>query len=204
MENHDPIRHDERNISAVSLRPLIRAPFFRMSQKPPTSENPPPAFRPPDFLLPQSENAAMRRRFGEPEIFLSWNGEVYGPATAAEVVAGVRSSSFETGALYWFEGQKEWRPVAEFPGIAPTLSAKRPTQTPAEDAADAPPPPADPSHDKPVRRRKKHSHHKRPAAPPIPKNQSNLRGIGIIIIFALLAVGLTTGIILLLHTLMRG
>lgn len=172
-----------------------------MSQKPSTSENPTPAFRPPDFLLPQSENAAMRRRFGEPEIFLSWNGEVYGPASAAEVVAGVHSSSFETGALYWFEGQKEWRPVAEFPGVAPTLSAKHPTQPAAEDA---PPPPATPSRDKPSRRRKRHSHHRRSAVPQIPKSRGNLRGLGIIIAFVLLAVGLTTGIILLLHTLMRG
>lgn len=48
-------------------------------------------------------------------MYLSWDGRVYGPASRREVLAGLRASSFEEGALFWFEGQAEWKPLAEFP-----------------------------------------------------------------------------------------
>lgn len=47
-------------------------------------------------------------------IFLSWNGEIYGPATDQEVMKGVRTSWFDEGALYWHEGMDDWKPVYEF------------------------------------------------------------------------------------------
>ena len=38
-------------------------------------------------------------------------------------MAGLRTSSFEAGALYWHEGMNEWRPIYEFPES--TLSAPK-------------------------------------------------------------------------------
>lgn len=50
----------------------------------------------------------------QPAIFLSWDGEIYGPATEEEVKKGLRTSWFEEGTLYWHEGMGGWMPVAEF------------------------------------------------------------------------------------------
>ena len=47
-------------------------------------------------------------------IFLSWAGEIYGPATPEEVAHGMRTSWFEEDALYWHEGLNDWKPVYEF------------------------------------------------------------------------------------------
>lgn len=80
---------------------------------PPAAAGPSPALRPPDFLLPQSERGSSRRRTGEPEIYVSWGGQIYGPAGVDDVLTGVRTAYFEEDALFWFEGQPEWRPVDE-------------------------------------------------------------------------------------------
>jgi hypothetical protein len=53
------------------------------------------------------------------KIYLSWGGEIYGPAGAEEVLAGIRASWFESGALYWHEGLEEWRPLTDFPDSTP-------------------------------------------------------------------------------------
>jgi hypothetical protein len=74
-------------------------------------------FRPPDNFLPAHAQRTSRTSGDEPEIFLSWGGAIYGPARADEVTAGVRTSWFEKDTLFWFEGQTEWRPVDEFPGL---------------------------------------------------------------------------------------
>jgi hypothetical protein len=74
-------------------------------------------FRPPDDFLPTRAQNAQRSHAGEPEIFLSWGGAIYGPARAEEVTAGVRTSWFDKDTLFWVEGQTEWRPVDEFPGM---------------------------------------------------------------------------------------
>lgn len=174
-----------------------------MSEQEPNSSKPASATRPPDFVLPKFENAGARRRSGEPEIYLSWGGEIYGPTAADDVVAGVRTSYFEEGALYWFEGQSEWLPVSGFPEIAPTLAATRNTGVAGNSSGD----------------RAQHGHAesggeavldrlsggaKRPKTPRAPKARGDYRGIGIVIAFVLLAVGLTVGILLLLHMFMRG
>jgi hypothetical protein len=54
------------------------------------------------------------------KIYLSWGGEVYGPASAEEVISGLRTSWFESGSLYWHEGLEHWNPLAEFPQAGPS------------------------------------------------------------------------------------
>jgi hypothetical protein len=76
----------------------------------------PAPLRPPDFLVPQTE-PNVRRRTGTPDIYLSWGQQVYGPSGVDDVLRGVRAASFEADALFWFEGQNEWRPIAEFPDL---------------------------------------------------------------------------------------
>ena len=71
------------------------------------------ALRPPEILLPQADKAAARKRNGEPDVYVSWGGQIYGPSSLDEVIGGVRTSYFEEDALFWFEGREEWRPVAE-------------------------------------------------------------------------------------------
>lgn len=101
-----------------------------------------PRFRPPDFLLPTAESSAARRRNGEPDIFVSWGGEVYGPAGPGEILAGIKASWFEPDAAFWFEGQSSWQPVQDFPEIyqtaaPPTPSAQDQESAPATNAAAA-------------------------------------------------------------------
>lgn len=99
-------------------------------------------FRPPDFLLPNAESSAARRRNGEPDIFVSWGGEVYGPTGPDDILAGLKASWFEADAAFWFEGQTTWLPVKDFaevyqsakpatPLVSEAASETKPTQ-PAE------------------------------------------------------------------------
>lgn len=74
-------------------------------------------FRPPKELLPARAQQAARSGNGEAEVFLSWGGAIYGPARPDEVAAGVRTAWFEKETLFWFEGQPDWLPVSEFPGL---------------------------------------------------------------------------------------
>lgn len=73
--------------------------------------------RPPDFLLPKAEKSADRRRSGEPDIYVSWGEQIYGPSAVEEVANGVRTGYFGDDALFWFEGRDEWRPVGELPDL---------------------------------------------------------------------------------------
>ncbi len=152
-------------------------------------EPPKTGFRPPDFLLPKAD-AASRRRHGEPGIYLSWGGEVYGPAAVGDVISGVRTSWFADDALFWFEGQTEWRPVAEFPDVAAQLPKKSAMLLTPKGAAGK----AAPNPDAP----------RRPAMPKAPKHRRDYRGLGIVIVFVLLAVGLTVGLLVLLHLYVQG
>lgn len=79
---------------------------------PPDHAGPAPALRPPDFLLPQIERGSARAA-GEPEIYVSWGGQIYGPSAVDDVLSGVRTAYFGEEAMFWFEGQDEWRPVEE-------------------------------------------------------------------------------------------
>lgn len=76
-----------------------------------------PALRPPDFLLPEGKKNANVRRRGEPDVYVSWGGQVYGPAGVDDVMAGVRTSYFDQGAVFWFEGRESWSPIAQFSGL---------------------------------------------------------------------------------------
>ena len=171
-----------------------------MSEQQPASSKPAVTFRPPDSVLPKLENAGTRRRLGEPDIYLSWGGEVYGPATVDDVVAGVRASWFEPDALYWFEGQSEWLPVSGFPEIAPTLPARRNPPTSVQPAEGGTHEDAGAGKGTGASSRSQ----KRPKMPKAPKPKGDYRGIGIVLAFVLLAVGLTVGILLLLHIFVRG
>jgi hypothetical protein len=97
----------------------------------PTGQASPPTAAP----APSTEN-------GETEIFLSWGGAIYGPARAEEVVTGLRTSWFDDDALFWFEGQPEWRPVDQFPGLQggghQTLAGRR-VGSPPDGAPPLPP-----------------------------------------------------------------
>lgn len=77
----------------------------------------PPSVRPPDFLLPKASGKLAEGRHGK--IYLSWGGEIYGPASEEEILSGIRASWFESGALYWHEGLEEWKPLAGFPDSTP-------------------------------------------------------------------------------------
>ena len=109
-------------------------------------------------LLPASQSPSAndaksaRGGNGEARIYLSWGGSIYGPARPDEVAAGVRTSWFDKDALFWFEGQPEWLPVKEFPGLQEgghhTLAGRRVGSAPDE----APPlPSAEPRPTKPAR-----------------------------------------------------
>jgi hypothetical protein len=76
-----------------------------------------PSVRPPDFLLPKASGKVAEGRHRK--IYLSWGGEIYGPATEEEVLAGIRASWFEGSAIYWHEGLEEWKPLADFPDSTP-------------------------------------------------------------------------------------
>ena len=78
-----------------------------MSETPNTSEAARPKEEPTDrpFSGPGSAKGA---------IYLSWGGKVYGPSSRDEVLAGIRTAWFEHDALYWHEGLDQWKPVGEF------------------------------------------------------------------------------------------
>lgn len=69
-----------------------------------------PSIQPSDFLLPRTG----LQRSKQAKYFLSWGGEIYGPTTESEILAGMRASSFGENALYWHEGSDGWKPLAEF------------------------------------------------------------------------------------------
>ncbi|MBE2178978.1 MAG: hypothetical protein IAE97_00705 [Chthoniobacterales bacterium] len=156
--------------------------------------------QPAAFPAPPAEWNIERLQAGEPLIYISWGGEVYGPAAPMDVLAGLRAAWFEDDALFWFEGQKGWRPVAEFPAC---VGSDNPDdRLPADGALTAEAPitipkgaPAALPAKQPRSSRSRGSSRK-----PKPGRRPGLgkRGALIVFGFALLAVGLTVGILLLL------
>jgi len=124
-------------------------------------------------------------------IFLSWGGEIYGPATPEEVANGIRTTWFEQEALYWHEGLTEWKPVYEFviPGNQPTDWSNR-KLTAAPSAPDLPATPKREKHSTKGRRRPQKANRQ--------SRKLDLRGRAIFFAIALLAILLTIGILLLL------
>lgn len=159
---------------------------------PPSSPSLTPV-RPPDFVLPRADGP-VRNRPGQLQVYLTWGGEVYGPATADDVQAGLRSSSFEAGALFWFEGQDEWAPVAAFPHVIESLGGRLPTArhsgTPQQALQAAP------SRDgKPRPRPRQMTEHPKPPKAP---HSNGHQGYWLVAGFILLAIGLTVGVLLLI------
>ncbi|MEX1044589.1 MAG: DUF4339 domain-containing protein [Chthoniobacterales bacterium] len=156
--------------------------------------------RPPDFLLPKGAPGSARTAVGTPEIYLSWGGSIYGPAGAEEVVAGVRTSCFEPDTLFWFEGEANWMPVEDFPGLVDgghhTLAARRVGSAPEDapplpSAGEAPAPRAS-------RGQRRRSGRNRQKNSPRRHGRSSGRGRLIVFLFILLAAVVTVGLIFLL------
>ena len=127
---------------------------------------------------------------GRKTIFLSWGGAIYGPASEAEITAGIRAASFEEDALYWHDGLEGWRYLRDFaPSGAASDSGSRLRPKPG-----APPVPV-----KPKRRERSVSARKpRNAAPKTPSRRPGHRGRLVFFVIAFLAVLLTVGALLLL------
>lgn len=152
-----------------------------------------PKIRPPDFFLPNAEKSAARKREGEPDIYLSWGGQIYGPAGSEDVIAGVRSSWFEPDTLYWFEGQKDWRPVGEFPGLSGGMEARQPADAGKADASTVP------AEDNDLGKNRRRRRKSKSVVPRAPRGQAMKKtSRWIILAFSLLAIALTAGLILLL------
>lgn len=94
---------------------------------PPPVGTPGAQLRPPDFLLPKSDRNAEHSSGAKVGIYVSSGGQTYGPSTAREVVASVRTGYFGEDAVFWVESCNEWRPLNELaqhvelppPGAAP-------------------------------------------------------------------------------------
>jgi len=132
-------------------------------------------------------------RIKQPSIFLSWGGEIYGPATEGEVVRGVQTSWFEESALYWHEGLDSWRPVYEF---KPSSKWRSEPDWNSRKVGFAPRAPRLPEQRKRAQRGSRGQRERKPKA-------AMRRGIGrsgraIVFGFAALAVALTVAILLLL------
>ena len=163
---------------------------------------PDPASRetPPEFPLADADWNSNRPRSGEPHVFLSWGGEIYGPAGVEDVLAGIRSAWFEEDAVFWFEGQEAWLPVGDFPSL---VEAVKPEEAPPANTAAALDTPTGPPAESPAKqpsRPPRASRRRGTPKKPKPGKRPGLgkRGILIILGFTLLAVGLTVGILLLL------
>lgn len=127
------------------------------------------------------------------KIFLSWGDEIYGPCSSEDVIAGIRASWFEEGALYWHEGLDEWQPVCDFPACRPGTAMKdwqrvMPSELPA-----APTLPVATGHAKSQRTQPRRPRASKPSARRLGRG-----GRAIFFAIALLAVLLTIGILLLL------
>lgn len=140
-------------------------------------------FQPADSLLLGS--SSRRENGREVQVYLSWGGEIYGPATAEEIAAGIRAAWFEEGTSYWHDGLDEWRDLSFFPVTKesndnkswPPLAGPQPPFAPSLQATTTS-----------LGQRKK---------PPVAK-PTDLRSLGFIFGFAFLAVLATVSILMLL------
>ncbi len=67
------------------------------------------------------------------QIYVTRNGQQYGPYDEAALKAGLQNGSFTPADLVWYEGAAGWAPLSTLPGMA--------AARPAAAAADVPPPP---------------------------------------------------------------
>ena len=161
---------------------------------PPARKTPPSGLRPPDFLLPQADKPAARTRNGEPNVYVSWGEQVYGPAAVDDVLNGVRTSYFEEDALFWFEGREDWRPLAELSELFGDDSADLPREArhhppPSEGIKPAWPGSRSRSSSSGEKRRRR-SHRNRAAKPTRAQIGGRLVVIGVVLLGVLLTAGL--------------
>jgi len=165
---------------------------------PPAPKTPRSPLRPPDFLLPQADKMAAPKRSGEPDVYVSWGGQIYGPTAVEDVIKGVRTSYFEEDALFWFESRDEWRPVSELPALFEDPSADVPTAARLHPAPSEGITPAWPGARKRPssagERRRRRSHRNRAAKP----TRAQVGGRLIVIAAVPLAVVLTAGLLVLM------
>jgi hypothetical protein len=164
---------------------------------PPAPKTPRSPLRPPDFLLPQADKSAARKRSGEPDVYVSWGGQIYGPTAVEDVIKGVRTSYFEEDALFWFESRDEWRPVSELPALFEEPTADLPTAArlhPAPSEGIKPAWPGARKRSSSSGERRRRSHRNR-AAKPTP---AQVGGRLIVMAAVLLAVVLTAGLLVLM------
>lgn len=182
---------------------------------PPNAAGSMPALRPPDFFLPKGDRAGTRRRSRGPEIYVAYGGQIYGPAEPGDVMAGVRSSFFEEGAVFWFEGMDEWKALAKLPELLDAEPVALPTTAvrhtpPSEGIRPSWPGPSDSNSSRPDssrsessrsgssgrRRRRRKSNRKKPSSRS--GDGSNMTGRLVVIGAVLLAVLITAGLLLLI------
>ncbi|MEX1111733.1 MAG: hypothetical protein WEB31_08025 [Chthoniobacterales bacterium] len=155
-------------------------------------------FRPPHFFLPRKLHGSDRARGDGAQIFLSWDETIYGPASAEEVMAGLRANWFEDEALFWFAGQTDWRPVDEFPTVLESVPRTLVTRRPgAEPPATPPLPPASGEKSSHPRRRRRH-HRKEGAKSPRRGTRHGRTGRRLVFGVILLAAVVTVALIFLL------
>ena len=126
-------------------------------------------------------------------IYLSWGGKVYGPSSRDEVMAGIRTAWFEHDALYWHEGLDQWKPVGEFPLSAEDAKKNAAHGVKAGAVPAAPSLPTTAPQDRRPRGNSRRSRGPRPGSQRLGGKSKT-----IVFGFALLAVLLTVGILLLL------
>lgn len=149
-------------------------------------------------MLPNAESTAARRSRGEPDIYLAWDGEVYGPTGIEEIMAGIRASYFEKDTTFWFEGLAEWRSLEDFETVTSENNIKPGVSGPAPgNASDAKDQAAAATHPQPAAavKRKPRSGPGR-SKPPRPRPTGSRVGMLLVALFILLGAGLTAGIIL--------
>lgn len=165
---------------------------------PPAPKTPRSALRPPEFLLPQTDKSAARKRKGEPDVYVSWGGQIYGPTAVEDVINGVRTFYFEEDALFWLEGRDEWRPVSELPALFQESFAELPTAARLHPAPSEGITPAWPGARKrpssTAGERRRRSRRSRPGK----KSRTQIGGRLIVIAAVLLAVVFTAALLLLL------
>lgn len=169
--------------------------------RPPAAELPKSALRPPDFLLPHAEKAAARKRRGEPDVYVSWGGQIYGPTAIEDIMKGVRSSYFEEDAIFWFEGRNEWSPVRALPELLEETSPDLPHEARHHPAPSEAIRPSWPGSGKrgstPQRKRRRYTNRNRKVEP----KRARLDGRWIVAGAVVLAVAMTAGVLVLLSLL---
>ena len=147
-----------------------------------------------NFLRAKTQHGRSEGARGpKSSVYLSWGGQIYGPSSREDVIAGIRTSWFEEETLYWYEGLEEWKPVYEFPDSGATSEPKAWQKVMPADLPAAPILPAKSGSENSARTRSRRSRFSKPSSRRLGRN-----GRVIFLAIAVLAVLLIVGILLLL------